>query len=197
MGDDPPGAGVVQVNNMEAAAAAATFHLISLGHRRIAYVGMDNRGPVASYFSLRREGFKTAMWQRKLPVPKKRLIEADCTLSGGYQAAKELLDRPLEDRPSAIVGATDDMAVGIILAAKELHLSVPAELSVIGIDGNEVGEAIGLTTVDQFAQEQGRIAAARIIEQLSSPSADPVSSHRVCQPELVARTSTGVPLYSL
>ena len=53
-------------------------------------------------------------------------------------------------RPTAIFAASDEMAIGALLAARELGYRVPEDLSVVGIDGHELGEFFRLTTVDQF-----------------------------------------------
>jgi len=193
VGDISPHAGVIQIHNARAA-TAATSYLISLGHQRIAYVGGVHDGsPLDDGVSLPLGGFETAMQQGKLPLNKKWLVRADLTVGGGRRAAMELLNVPREDRPSAIVGSSDEVAIGVLLAARELNLSVPGQLSVIGIDGNELGETFGLTTVDQFAHEQGRIAVSQLLMQLASPNGSSARSHLTCKTELVIRSSTGFP----
>ena len=71
-------------------------------------------------------------------------------------------------RPTAIFAASDEMAIGALLAARELGYRVPEDLSVIGIDGHELGEFFRLTTVDQFPLGQGERAAEAILAELEA-----------------------------
>jgi DNA-binding LacI/PurR family transcriptional regulator len=75
-------------------------------------------------------------------------ITADFTVQGAYSAARRLLGSAAE-RPTAVFAASDEMAIGTILAARDFGLQVPQDLSVVGMDGHELGETFGLTTVDQ------------------------------------------------
>jgi DNA-binding LacI/PurR family transcriptional regulator len=95
---------------------------------------------------------------------------ADFTIEGGFRAAKQLLGRPGE-RPTAIFAASDEMAIGALLAARELGYRVPEDLSVVGIDGHELGEFFRLTTVDQFPLGQGERAADAILDELEAKDA--------------------------
>ena len=64
--------------------------------------------------------------------------------------------------PTAIFAASDEMAIGAMLAARDLGYRVPTDLSIAGIDGHELGRFFDLTTVDQFPARQGARAAARV-----------------------------------
>ena len=63
------------------------------------------------------------------------------------------------------------MAIGALLAARELGYRVPEDLSVVGIDGHELGEFFRLTTVDQFPLGQGERAADAILDELEATDA--------------------------
>ena len=67
--------------------------------------------------------------------------------------------------------ASDEMAIGALLAARDLGFSVPEELSIVGIDGHELGEFFRLTTVDQFPLGQGERAADAVLAKLATPDA--------------------------
>jgi DNA-binding LacI/PurR family transcriptional regulator len=84
------------------------------------------------------------------------------------------------------------MAIGTILAARDFGLRVPQDLSVIGIDGHELGEVFGLTTIDQDARGQGALAVRRLLAGLDggSDSADPDTEYPT---RFVVRSSTAVP----
>ena len=84
--------------------------------------------------------------------------------------AKRLLAAPT-GRPTAVFAASDEMAIGVITAAQELGLRVPYDLSVIGIDGHELGEVFGLTTFDQAPRRQGADAVHMLLSQLDGDNA--------------------------
>jgi LacI family transcriptional regulator len=73
----------------------------------------------------------------------------------GYHCAKELLT--LEDRPTAIYAFNDLMAAGVIKAARELKISIPEELSVVGFDNRELSSYINpmLSTVKVPLEDMG------------------------------------------
>ncbi|MFJ2371089.1 LacI family DNA-binding transcriptional regulator [Microbacterium sp. NPDC087665] len=154
-----------------AVARLATSHLIELGHRDIAYIGagpqFDTDFRVPTH---RRRGFETAMSEAGIPLHPEMLASADFTIQGGHRAAVELLTSD-ESRPTAVFAASDEMAMGAILAARELGIRVPEDLSVIGIDGHEMGEFFGLTTVDQFPLQQGERAAQAVLARLGEGDA--------------------------
>ncbi len=84
------------------------------------------------------------------------------------------------------------MAIGAILAARDLGFRVPEDMSVVGIDGHELGGFFQLTTVDQFPARQGEHAAAAILDQLDTDR--PLIQRREDSPyELIVRGSTARP----
>jgi DNA-binding LacI/PurR family transcriptional regulator len=83
------------------------------------------------------------------------------------------------------------MAAGVILAARDLGLSVPGNLSVIGIDAHPIGQSFGLTTLDQHAHDQGVQAVENILDQLAGASAEPTNN--VLPTNFLVRSSTAPP----
>jgi len=162
-----------------AVAELATEHLIGLGHRDIAHIGANPEFDLDFHIPTnRRLGFERALDRAGIPLNPAFLEPADFTVEGGYRAAKQLLGRPGR-RPTAVFAASDEMAIGAILAARDLGFGVPEDLSVVGIDGHELGEFFRLTTVDQFPLGQGERAAEAVLAKLTdggasgSPSALP------------------------
>ncbi len=88
------------------------------------------------------------------PVRPEWIVSADFTIEGAYAAARQLLASAPE-RPTAVFAASDEMAIGTILAARDFGLRIPDDLSVMGIDGHDLGKVLGLTTIDQDAKGQG------------------------------------------
>jgi len=91
---------------------------------------------------------------------------------------------------TAVFAASDEMAMGVILAARDLGLRVPEDLSVIGVDGHDLGELVGLTTMAQAAVDQGVTAATLLLDMLTGT---PVPAAVVYPTTLVERRSTGPP----
>lgn len=110
----------------EAGFRLATERLYRLGHRRIAHLA----APSAFNFALlRRRGYSEAM---KAAALEAFVVEDAASEEGGYRAAKVALAAAA--RPTALLCATDRMAIGAMRAARELKLSVPRDLSIVGHD---------------------------------------------------------------
>ncbi|MEY9775243.1 MULTISPECIES: LacI family DNA-binding transcriptional regulator [unclassified Arthrobacter] len=191
IGGPLPGASTIRINDSGIAEAAAR-HLIQLGHSRIAHMTGD-----AAYeqdFRLpgtRQAGFKKAMRDAGLAVRPEWQVSADFTIQGAYASARQLLGGSPE-RPTAVFAASDEMAIGTILAARDFGLRVPQDLSVIGIDGHELGEVFGLTTIDQDARGQGALAVRRLLAGLNG-DADSSAADSEYPTQFVIRSSTAVP----
>jgi len=171
-----------------AVARLATEHLIGLGHREIAYIGagpeFDTDFLVPTH---RQRGFEDALASAGIAIAPALVEPADFTIEGGHRAALALLDRP--ERPTALLAASDEMAMGALLAARDLGIRVPDELSIIGIDGHELGEFFGLTTIDQFPYAQGERAADAVLAKLTDAAPDGIRSSLPF--ELKVRKTTG------
>jgi LacI family transcriptional regulator, repressor for deo operon, udp, cdd, tsx, nupC, and nupG len=172
----------------ERAARLATCHLIDLGHRRIGYVGgsLDTLDFIAP--SARLAGYRAVLRERGIRHYRELEDVGEFTVAGGREAARRLLDRP--DRPTAIFAASDEMAIGVLRAARELGLGVPEDLSVVGIDDHELAAFFDLTTVAQPVREQGRRGAERVLAELTGVR---LPDSEVLPVELIVRTSTAAP----
>lgn len=190
-----PMRGVLTVSiDQTATGALATAHLIGLGHRAIAHI--TGRSDPERDFHLtdsRRGGFEGEMERAGLRARDDWVLRSDFTLMDSYRQAKVLLSG--RERPTAVFAASDEMAMGVILAARDLGLRVPDALSVVGVDGHEMGEAFGLTTIRQFPERQGARAARRLLTHLvDPPQAAEIDLHEIIPTELVVRSSTAAPL---
>jgi DNA-binding LacI/PurR family transcriptional regulator len=191
IGGPLPGASTIRIND-SGIAEAATSHLIRLGHSRIAHMTGD-----ASYqqdFRLpgtRQGGFEKAMAAAGMAVRPEWQVTADFTIQGAYASARQLLGGSSE-RPTAVFAASDEMAMGTILAARDFGLRIPYDLSVIGIDGHELGEVFGLTTIDQDARGQGALAVRLLLAGLED-AADGGTNDTEFPTKFVVRSSTAVP----
>jgi len=189
VGADVPGWATVRIDDHHAAATAME-HLLGLGHRRIGYVGgategvLDFTAPVERLAGYR-EALRTA---GQVPDPGLE-VNGEFTVTGGMRAGRELLERP--ECPTAVFAASDEMAIGVLRAARELGLRVPEDLSVIGIDDHEMAGFFDLTTVAQPAHEQGQVAAQQVLHALAERNWEP---DQVLLPtRLVVRRTTAPP----
>jgi LacI family transcriptional regulator len=145
-------------------ARAATEHLLELGHRRIAAI----TGPPTWFASTERlNGYRSALAAAGV-LPDPELVHySDFQEEAGEAAAGRLLDLP--EPPTAIFGFNDNLAVGVMRAARARGLRIPDDLSVVGFDDLEQAAIVtpALTTVRQPLAEMGRMAISlltRIVE---------------------------------
>ncbi|MDM7890544.1 LacI family DNA-binding transcriptional regulator [Curtobacterium caseinilyticum] len=190
IGGPAPGLRNVGVDDL-AVTESAVAHLAGLGHREIAYLGgQDEDGMNVAVPHLRRDGFVEAVRSRGLTVREDRMLDGRFSFAGGAAAGAYLFDRAASDRPTAVSCASDEMALGVLLAAAQAGLAVPGDVSVMGIDGHEYGAVVGLTTVAQDPAAQGRAAARAVLAEVDGGSAGPLPA---APTELVVRTTTAPP----
>ncbi|WP_294178189.1 LacI family DNA-binding transcriptional regulator [uncultured Schumannella sp.] len=150
-----------------AASRLATEHLLSLGHSHILHVGGDQEERMDFHVHAQRlAGFRQAMATAG-HRPGDDFAAAEFTIAGGFSTGLRVLGNPTT-RPSAIVAASDEIAIGVILAARQLGIQVPRDLSVVGIDDHDLAEMFGLTTVRQVPRAQGRDAVSMIMASINS-----------------------------
>jgi DNA-binding LacI/PurR family transcriptional regulator len=193
VGGPIPGVRTLAIDDV-AVAKLATEHLIGLGHASIALIGGDVASDADFHLpTKRRQGWEAALAEAGLPISGQRVVNADFTVQGGYRAAKQLLGAPLRDRPTAVFAASDEMAFGAMLAARDLGLSVPLDVSIVGIDDHDMSDFFGLTTVAQFTREQGALAVDILMAQLEPAGDDVAPSDTPLPFELRVRSSTSRP----
>ncbi|NIK58836.1 LacI family DNA-binding transcriptional regulator [Kribbella shirazensis] len=169
-----PEPGVTSVGSTNfAGGMAATQHLLSLGHRRIAYVGGK---PTSGCNQARMSGYRSAMESVGAAVPPEYIWLSDFLYDDGLAGGTKLLD--LRDRPTAIFAGSDEVALGILEAARARGLRVPEDLSLVGFDDTEVARLASppLTTVRQPLREMGAVALRTALQLAAG---EPVASHHV------------------
>ncbi|WP_375388180.1 LacI family DNA-binding transcriptional regulator [uncultured Amnibacterium sp.] len=167
------------------ASRAATQHLLDLGHRRITHFAGDLHDQMDfSVHSRRARGYRQAMEQTGLePV----VIEVAFDRDAARAVALEVLADP--DRPTAVFAVSDEVALGVLDAARELGLEVGRDFSVVGFDDEPRAEAADLTTVRQRPDDLGAAAADLLLSGIGH-GPDPEQS-RLMPTGLVQRGSTG------
>ncbi|MCS5713854.1 LacI family transcriptional regulator [Herbiconiux sp. CPCC 205716] len=182
----------LSIDDVEAA-RLATEHLLLLGHRAIVHVGGDIDEQMDFHVhSKRLRGYREAIEAAGISYDPESHVATPFDIPGGYRVGKQLLGDPRR-RPTAVFAACDEVGIGVILAARELGLSVPEDLSVIGIDDHPLSEMFGLTSIGQRPDLQGEQAVDWVIRQLEEPGWTPPSKHTFVPARLVIRSSTAPP----
>jgi DNA-binding LacI/PurR family transcriptional regulator len=188
IGNPLAGVATLGLDNV-AIARMITQHLLALGHTDIAFAGSTPPAdPPARDVDERCRGYRDAMEQAGQGASV-RFMDAALTVTDGYAAAVSFFGDAAA-RPTAVVAACDEVAIGVIIAARRLGVSVPADLSVIGIDGHDYAEMFSLSTVEQYPRAQGVAATDMLLDMIDGASA-PVRT--VANTRLVVRASTARP----
>jgi LacI family transcriptional regulator len=148
-------------------AGLAIDHLVSLGHRKIAYIN----GPESWHSSRERlAGYRESLAKQAIPMNENWIQPGDWEVAGGYQAAQNLLR--LAERPTAIFAANDLMALGAIYAIQDAGLSVPKDMAIVGYDNRDFSGIVRprITTVVMPVYEMGKIATEILLKQIADGS---------------------------
>jgi LacI family transcriptional regulator len=163
----------------------ALAHLYALGHRRIAHVA-GARNTIAG--ADRIAAFRRETHRLGLGLPDEYVREGDFSSASGYRETCALL--ALDERPTAVVAASDLMALAALQAIRDAGLQPGRDVAVVGFDDLEAAALAHppLTTIRQDRQELGTLAAERAIELIEHPDTTPADT--ILPVELVVRAST-------
>lgn len=181
------GAGIALSMDEEEAAAAATRHLLELGHRRIGFIA----GSAEYSLSARRvSGWKSEMKRHGFSVPD-LLAQGDFSFESGVEATRKLLD--LKAPATAIIASNDRMALGALSVAHERGIDIPRDVSLLSFDNTPVVRFTQppLTAVDQPVAELAARAVEAIILSLRDQDLPP--QPLIVQAEIIQRQSTAAP----
>jgi DNA-binding LacI/PurR family transcriptional regulator len=169
---DDPDLSYVGFDNFKATYTMTEF-LISLKHRRIGLIV----GPYTKVERVKKrlEGFKSALKDNGIEYDPALVIEKEPTLVDGKEAMNRLLS--LSSRPTAVLAASDTLALGALAAARDMGIRVPDEISVAGFDDIDVAGYCNppLTTIRVPAYEIGQIAFKILLDMIQT------KEHRVQQ----------------
>lgn len=183
----------VLIDNV-AAAREATEHLIAIGRRHLAAIGLQEPDD-GHTSSLRKAGFLEAVAAAGRRVELQHLRRVDKVLrASGYEQMLELLD--CDPRPDAVFCFTDLMAVGALRACYVRGVKVPDEVAIIGFDDVEEASftAPSLSTVRPDIDAIARIAVARLLARIEGGDGAPGAAEAfTVAHELVVRESTAGP----
>ena len=168
-----------------AAAKMATEYLVSLGHKRIVYVG----GGVSDQVSdLRHKGYQLGIGEAASQISDWR-IDGDSSSEGGRAAVERLFIK--DTLPTAFFCHNDDTAIGVISALQLRGYDVPKDFSVIGFDDIPFANNItpALTTIRQPRNKIGEIAMSQLLDRLTA--VEMLNRETLLHGDLVVRESCG------
>jgi DNA-binding LacI/PurR family transcriptional regulator len=142
-------------------------YLFNLGHHAIGYIGFPDE---------RLNSYRSVMQSHGVPIQEEfvRQVEFNSPTEG-WQEARALLSLPT--RPTALFAASDEVAIGVLRAARELGVHVPKELSVVSVDDIEMASYVSppLTTMQIPKSEMAAFAVRTLINQINQPYSLPIN----------------------
>lgn len=174
------------IADYRAATQEAMTHLLALGHRRIGLV----HGVAQPEMALDRlQSYRASLLAAGLPAEHELIVDCGPTIEDGYQAVLRLLAAPT--RPTALLAINDLLAIGVLRAAGDLGLRVPADLSLVGFDDIPAARYLvpRLTTASKDAVWMGREAVRLALGRIQEPNR-PQQTIRIAT-QFVIRESTG------
>ncbi|MFT3763645.1 MAG: LacI family DNA-binding transcriptional regulator [Pseudoxanthomonas sp.] len=173
------------------AAYEITEHLIQLGHQRIGFLW---GGPEHRSSGERHAGYEQALKDYGIEIDKHLIVPGDYTFDDGFRGARRLL--ALREPPTAIFGCNDEIAAGVLAAARSGGIDVPFELSIAGFEDSPFSRQSwpALTTAKQATEDIAKQAARLLIAGLRHDAGNPTPPrNRGFVPQLVVRGSTAPP----
>jgi DNA-binding LacI/PurR family transcriptional regulator len=172
---------------------AAVQHLASLGHRRIGMiVGRLNISTAVE----RLQGYTEALEDAGIAYREDLVLPGNHREEDGRIAAHTLLSRPEGERPTALFVGNNEMTVGAVLAIRELGLSIPDDISIVGFDDSRWAKLLqpAITVIAQPAYELGHLACETLLNRLERPDSktQPHTQIRLST-TFISRASTAPP----
>lgn len=163
----------------------AAEYLYSLGHRRVVYLGV--RRSNASHV-LRHRSFMDTARRLGMEVQVFSNEGSSSTVEVGYQLAKQFFFQNFQE--TAIFAACDSIALGAMAAAKEFHISIPDELSLMGFDNISYSALPGiqLTTIDPHKKDLVETTVECLLNLIESPHHTEPEIHLI-RPSLLKRAT--------
>jgi LacI family transcriptional regulator len=179
-----PGVGI----DDEAAGYDLTRYLIALGHRKFGFIkGILGHLSAEERFS----GFVRAVSESGGEEDDFISLRGNFTFRSGTELTAKILSAPV--RPTALICANDDMAVGALFTAHRMGISIPEQLSVVGFDDTPVSEIIWppLTTVHQPLKALGYRAFESLLRRIKTGVESPDAPYEVLDHTVIIRESAG------
>ena len=173
----------------EAAAYDAVSELLRRGHRKIAMISGPLEDPANGY--ARFQGYKRALEEAGLSVKEDWVRIGNYRYESGMETMTYFLE--LDDRPTAVFAATDEMALGAIHRIQDFGLRVPEDISVISVDNTRMASMVRprLTSVAQPMYDIGAVSMRLLTKLMKNESVD--NAHVILPHELIVRETVKEP----
>jgi len=176
----------VNFDNVKGAYNAVNY-LISLGHKRIAYISYGKLKGLPSYY--RYTGYRKALTDAGIKIDRNLVYETErveSEIEYGYMATKELI----KYKPTVIFAFDDMVAIGCFKSLKELGIKVPEDMSLLGVDDIEMAQylEVPLTTLKSPCYELGKRATEILFNRIEGNGKRGYYEEYI-SPELVIRNS--------
>jgi len=174
--------------DFRAAGELVARHVLALGHTRVGVIVPENAAHRPSHLRIL-EGVRATLGQHRITLQDGCVTYADESTEGGYDAAARLITAP--NHPTAIFAAGDIVALGVLQAASDRGLRVPADLSLVGVDDIALGAHLrpALTVPTRDLARAATELLLRVVEGLEM-ARQPHARHIAIHPSLVVRDST-------
>ena len=161
----------------------ATSHLLSLGHRNIAIIGEEVHSSRMRIF-----GYRDAFEARGESCNEENILKTTASIPNGIECIQQLLKR--NNPPTAVFACNDLIAIGAIQGARELGITVPDDLSIVGFDNTILATTTvpALTTVAQPMGDMGNKVVDILIDEIHKRVV--VKERILFKPELIIRGTT-------
>jgi len=179
------------VSDFSAGFAEAIEHLVGLGHRRFAFLCALAKGQDDGK---RPELFRSLLAAKGIAAENISFVRCEHHIASARDAFRDLIRQTKSKRPTALIALNDLSAIGAMRAAVDEGLSVPRDLSVIGVDNIPLAEylPVALTTISQPIEDMVARTASLLMQRIAGKSpARP--SQTIFSTELVVRESTARP----
>lgn len=178
----------ITVDNVTGAYLAVK-HLCMHGYKKIAYIygeqwNIDEK--------LKRiNGYKKALEEFNISINEEYIVHGMFTEKGGFLAFEKLMN--LTEKPDAIFCANDEMALGVIKAAKKNNIKIPEQIALIGYDDIRLCDITTptLSSIRQPKHEIGIMLAEKLITYIDDKKNETLFKNIILKPELVIRESCG------
>ncbi|GGA82395.1 catabolite control protein A [Ornithinibacillus halotolerans] len=169
----------------ELAAYEAAKHLIEKGNKKLAFVAGRKEHTITQ---LKYKGYIRALQEASIDVREDYIIHGDYTYNSGIKAVQEMME--MNDKPTAVFSASDEIALGIIHGVQDLGHRVPEDIEVLGFDNTRLATMVRptLSTVVQPMYDIGAVAMRLLTKYMNK---EEVEESKVILPHrLVERNST-------
>jgi DNA-binding LacI/PurR family transcriptional regulator len=176
----------VMVDN-EQSAYEAVKHLIENGCKRIAFLAGPKNVSVSNQ---RRMGYSRALQEAGIEADSSLIIHSDYFQDSAVAKTHQLMKEA--NRPDGILVVSDRLAIGVLIALRELNISVPDEVKMVSFNNEPICSLVSptISSIAQPLEEIGRLSVELLLEQIEQKTDNPVPRVEVLKTKLIVRESS-------